>query len=294
MEHNLPKLTKDPKQNRHSNKNNIHININLSNQSDLNNNSKKEPSTNSNKNRDLSLPLINENKRIYIHKPSDFIKNKYTFLGNLANNSELLSREDKKTYHSPKFSMQDIKRKMSIENLIIGSILKDEVDSLPSLLRNLIPGFNKNKSKGKNVDANSNKNELHEKENEFYNNNNKKTINDNSNIFYLNNNNKFLRSNNINNVNYAGNRNDIRAYGLNAEQIAQRANRLVNLNFRVSSGRKRQEPFDKNIHGKYNYKEFFGDNSASEHGYQARSSGKRANNYLTSFDYLQMQGINSA
>ena len=87
----------------------------------------------------LNFPCITDNKKIFIHKPSDFTKNKYTYLGSLANNSELLSLESRKTLHSPRFSMKDIKQQINRENKIIGSILKDEVNSLPRLLKNYSP-----------------------------------------------------------------------------------------------------------------------------------------------------------
>lgn len=111
-----------------NNPNNTFNSNNLSNQA-ANTTSKKS----------VNFPSISENKKIFIHKPSDFTKNKYTYLGSLANNSEILSLENKRTYHSPRFSMNDIKQQIRRENKIIGSILKDEVDSLPRLLKNNIP-----------------------------------------------------------------------------------------------------------------------------------------------------------
>ena len=49
------------------------------------------------------------------------------------------------------------------------------------------------------------------------------------------------------------NRNDIKAYGLNAGQIAKRADRLVNLNFLVSNAKKRREPNISDFQDKINY-----------------------------------------
>jgi len=100
-----------------------------------------------NKNIPNNIPCITDYKKIYIHKPSDFLKNKYTLLGSLANNSELLSVENKRSYHSPRFSMQDINQQINRENQIIGSIIKDETDSLPSLLKNYIPTLISKKKK---------------------------------------------------------------------------------------------------------------------------------------------------
>jgi len=229
MDNKLKIINKESNENNKINKNNSHLNNN----------------TSISNSKHLNLPAINGNKRIYIHKPTDFIKNKYTFLGNLANNSELLSFENKKTYHYPKFSMQDIKRKIIIENQIIVSIIKDEVNSLPILLRNLIPSLNKIKeNQNGNLKKNKNANEY---ENYFFGNN----VNYNN---YQSNNNSNSRNSSLKrSQNENSNRNDIKAYGLNAGQIAKRADRLVNLNFLISNAKKRREPNISDFQDKINY-----------------------------------------
>lgn len=248
---------------------------NESNEDNRNNNPNNNNTINNNK-KEISLPLINENKRIYIHKPSDFIKNKYTFLGNLANNSELLSIEKKKTYHSPKFSMEDIKNKINIENQIIGSIMKDEVHSLPILLRNLIPSANKslvNKKLKKNEIEFEN-NLLKYNHKNYENNNNYHSINS-----YNNRNNGFL--NRLKNLNYDNsNKIDLKAYRINSEQIAQRADRLVNLNFMVSSGRKKRDYNAINLHNKNYYYNISGEQNIGHYNYYNKSKGGR-NNYMS-------------
>jgi len=182
--------------------------------------------------------------------------------------------------------MKDIKKHMKIENRIIDSILKDEVDKLPTLLQDLIPSMQKNKENKNsnfNLNASSSKNEC---ENEYFNYNNNNVNDSNSNNYnsYSHNNNKpnflynkFQNQNWNLNSNNIQNRNDIKAYGIDAEQIAQRANRLVNLNFLVSSGRKRRENNLGNVHSKINYNQFFMDSSSLEYVYYSKSSGKRSN-----------------
>lgn len=88
----------------------------------------------------LNQALSKEN-RIYIHKPSDFLKNKYPFFGNLSNKKDLLSMDSRKTYHSHKFNMKDFKQQMKKSNQIIKSIIESETKILPNLLKNY-PGQN--------------------------------------------------------------------------------------------------------------------------------------------------------
>lgn len=98
----------------------------------------------------LILPTIQENKKIPIHKPSDFHKTKYTLLGNLSNNSEVLFNENKRNFNSPKFSMKDIKNQIVKENMILNSIIKNEIDSLPNSLRNYMTTVNRTDDFSKN------------------------------------------------------------------------------------------------------------------------------------------------
>jgi hypothetical protein len=220
MESNINSLSN----NSNNNFNNNHNNNNITNTISHSNNANYSTKNNQN------LPCITDNKKICIHKPSDFTKNKYTFLSSLANNSEILSLDNKKTYLSPRFSMKDIKTQIKREKTIIGSILKDEVDSLPSLLKNYISAINKNK-KLNNIRRG-------------------KLINENLNGF----NNIML--NNINNINNINNHNNInlkkvsdkqlKGFYSDAEQVAPRANGLINLNFLISSPKRKNNNFARN------------------------------------------------
>lgn len=219
-----------------NNNSNILNNLNNS-QSNMNNTNYSTNILNNN------LPCITDNKKIYIHKPSDFLKNKYTFFGNVSNNSEILSLNSRKTFHSPRFSMKDIKLQIKKENAIIGSILKDEVDSLPNLLKNYLPTANKNKNF-------SLSNEKFKSENpKGFNNimlnkfqNNINSINDNLHSNY----NRFSD-------------NKVIRFNSNAEQLATKTNGIINLNFLISSPKRKNYNFGINemFNGaKINYNQF--------------------------------------
>lgn len=184
-----------------------------------------------------NLPLINSpsnnniiDKRIYIHQPSDFLKNKYTFFGNLSNNKEILSKNSRKTYHSPKFDYNDINKQMKQGNQIIGSIIKEEKDLLPNLLKNYIMNFTDKNSTVKNPDeyiSHTNHNNTKSR---------KKFKND------------FRTFSSLNNK-------DIYSYKNNLKRINQKSERLVSLNFLVSSPKKMRSNYENN---KNNYYQFLG------------------------------------
>ena len=162
-----------------------------------------------------SLPTISE-RRIFIHKPSDFIKNKYTFLGNLSNNKELLSMDSRKTYHSHKFNMKDFKKQMRQGNEILGSIIRDDTNNLPNLIKNHKINLNNRDLAAKNTYNNS-----------MYSNNTRNTKNN-------------YRANNNRNAKTFNNSNDLMSYNRyngneGLRMINQKSEKLVNLNFLVSS-----------------------------------------------------------
>jgi len=191
------------------NNSNHNINIFSNRNNSLNNNILFNSKNN------INLPCISDNKRIFIHKPSDFTKSKYTFLGCLSNKSEILNLNSRKFFNSPKFSMKDINNQIQIENKIISSILKDETKNLPSLLLSYIPNKDSNNLKKKfierekisinlndNYNSEDNKNEIMEKDLELDNSNNNNSNNlNNSNVNNSNLDNSNIDNSNINNSN---------------------------------------------------------------------------------------------
>jgi len=172
--------------------------------------SNEKEKQNENNNNESQLPAISE-KRIYIHKPSDFLKNKYTFFGNLANNKDLLSMDSRRTYHSHKFNMKDFKKQMKQGDQIIESIIKDDTKVLPNLLRNYENNhLNKDTFNSSIMNLNN-------------------TKNTSSNNYRINNSSKTFNNSNINLYNYNN--------GL--KMINQKSEKLVNLNFVVSSPKKK-------------------------------------------------------
>lgn len=256
-------------------------NNNITNKINENQNTINNPNamfnTNSNFKNNTNLPCVTDNKKIYIHKPSDFIKNKYTFLGSLANNSEILSLKNKRNYHSPRFSMKDIKLQIIRENRIIGSILKDEVDSLPNLLKNCIPNLNKNKT-----------------ENYFGTNSMEKF-----NIASPNSFNNFLINKFKNKINFNVSSNDnvdpnigskfinsckeLRGFNPNIDQGASnKVNRLINLNFLIPSPKKKNANFPSGNSGNTERMSFNKFNSINSYNYNSVSNmnSTKASNFL--------------
>lgn len=170
----------------------------------------------------IILPILNENKKIFIHKPSDFLKNKYTFLGNLSNNNELLSLENKKTYHSPKFSMRDINIQIYRGNKVIDSILKEEIDQLPSLLKNYLQ--NKSNPRTDHLFILNQEKNIKIENNSFT-----KNKEDKNYIIQQNKNRNYL----LNNPNLNNHKN------LNEDLISTKREKLVKLNFFISSPKKK-------------------------------------------------------
>jgi len=230
-----------------------------------NNNSFVNNLNNQKNSSELLLPNINENKRIFIHKPSDFVKNKYTILGNLANNSEISYKGSRKCYHSPKFSMKDINQQKYRENKIIDSILKDEIHSLPSLLKSYIPGYN-NLKDNNNINNENSKHLANESESaNSLNNIMLKKYHRNSSHKEKKNNNSF------------------------AEQIAQRSENLVNLNFLVSSVKRRKPNYISNMKNYINYNQLANGNYLRDDSFDPRSYNRNYN--FASVDYTSMNGM---
>lgn len=200
------------------------------------------------------LPIINNlnnDKRIYIHKPSDFLKNKYTFFGNFTNNRDILDKNSKKALHSPKFDLNDIKKQIQKGNEIIGSIIKEENSILPNLLKNYIINYSdKNPSlnlkTGENYNTTSN-NQLTK---------NNISISENRNIT-----NKNKYKNDLRTFTHT-NRKEIYSYKNNINNIMnQKHDRLINLNFLVSSPKKIRSNYN---HNKNNYYQFLGSHSPNK------------------------------
>jgi hypothetical protein len=163
-------------------------------------------------------------KKIFIHKPSDFLKNKYPFFGNLSNNKDFLRMDSRKTYQSHKFNMKDFKQQMKKSNRIIESIIKDGTKVLPNLLKNYHYQNNQNDNyniKSMNI---SNMNKFLYYDSKY---------NNSSNVFTKS---KYDTMNNKN--------------GLN--NINQKSDRLVNLKFFVNSP-KRKNIIDRNNPSLYPY-----------------------------------------
>lgn len=230
------------------------------NNKDINNNSTNQENNNQN------LPSISE-KRIFIHKPSDFLKNKYTFFGNLSNNRDLLSMDSRKTYHSHKFNMKDFKKQMKQGNQILGSIIRDETKILPNLLKSYEINLN-NRENNKNF----------ERHNESMNLHSSKNINNINNMYRINNSSKTFNNSNA----------DIFSYNNNLKMINQKSERLVNLNFLVSSPKKIKNNYNysnKNhyqIHGVgSNYGNKNSSSSRNTNYYQKNYNGNRGNNHYS-------------
>lgn len=276
----------------------------------------------------VQLPCITDNKRIYIHKPSDFTKNKYTFLGNLSNNSDILNFDNRKFFNSPKFSMKDIKKQLQIENKIIGSILKDEISNLPSLLRSYIPIGNNNIKKQKilekekislnnNSNVEVNKNDLIEKEidlnnsnndNSNYNNNinlnniskinNESIINNSNLVINSKNNNEIIIKEKTNNNFFSNNvlrkksNNKSIKKDNNRVNSNEKSQKLVNIHFLIKNTvKKNKNPeFDKNksLNNRKNYNIIVTSNNIKNLSFSPKLNIKKFNN--KSLDYLIYNG----
>ena len=142
---------------------------------------------NNDNNNNTTLPTISAN-RILIHKPSDFLKNKYTFLGNLANNKDLLSMDSNKTYHTHKFNMKDFKKQMKQGNEIIGSIIRDK-NNLPNLIKSYQIDLNNREIKNDRYNNSMYLQNSNNNTNDFRNNNNNrnaKTFNNSNDLMNYN------------------------------------------------------------------------------------------------------------
>ena len=205
----------------------------------LNSTEKEKQKTNSNNfsnnesNSNSNLPIINE-RRILIHQPSDFLKNKYTFFGSVSHNLKLLDKENKKTFNSPKFNLKDVKKQIAKGNEIIESIIKEDISLLPNLLKNY------------SNDYSSNENSVEKTNENYFNSQNtnvtKSKITENTYRKDFNN----IRTFNKTNETYKFN---------NMKMIKQKAEKLVNLNFLISSPKKIRANF---INHKNNYYQFLG------------------------------------
>lgn len=214
--------------------------------------SNEKEKANDNANYDSHLPSISE-KRIFIHKPSDFIKNKYTYFGNVSNNRDLLSMDSRKTYYSHKFNMKDFKKQMKQGNLILESIIKDETKIIPNLLKSYEINLNNNRDITKN----------YERVNESLHINSTKNLSNN--LYKGNNNNAKTYNNNMFH------------YNENLNMINQKSERLVNLNFLISSPKK----IKNNISSKNHYHHIYPNNGSRSlrTNYISKNSYQRANHY---------------
>jgi len=223
----------------------------------LNQNFHSEYDNNNNaNNNEPHLPLIRE-KRIFIHKPSDFTKNKYTFLGNLSNNKDLLNKDATRSFYNHKFNMKDFKEKMKHGNKVLKSIINDEGKILPNLLKD----SKINKLSIENFDAiNYNNSKNNSYRNNVYENNTK--IFNKSNNYTINYNNK----SNIMNINQKS------------------PEKLIYLNFSISS------PIRKTYYNKNNYNY----NKLNESFVRIKNSNLKQNNFIQKnyrSSYYSMDGI---
>ena len=221
------------------------------------NDSKNEENINT-----TQLPIINNDRRLIIHKPSDFLKNKYTFFGNTLN-------KDAKNYNSPKFCLKDINKQLQKGHQIVGSIIKEEKDILPNLLTNYIETYTNQQNITKlnynttsNTQVTSNNINITE------------SINMNNNKRYKNNIRTFVDTNT--------NRNDIYSYQNNTKIINPKTERLVNLKFLVSSPKKVRSNYNNN---KNNYYQFLGS--------QNKQNLRINNNLDNDYDYNPYININN-
>lgn len=228
--------------------------------------------SNSSKNwnkRQVNLPCITDNKTIYIHKPSDFFKHKYTYLGKFSNNNEILSPNNIKKYQSPKFCMEDIKEQEYKEKRIITSILKDEVKSLPSLLKNCIPEINKAKKNSVGFSDDYINFQINEKENptEMH-------------PYVLR---KYKsKGQTMRNSNYKEDKDN----NTHEDQTPNKNSRLVNLNFLITSPKKKYESMnDRN--NRISYYQFYTTNNTKSNNFHIKANSKK---YSQNGDYITIVG----
>ncbi len=192
--------------------------------------------------------------------------------------------------------MKDINEQTEIEKKIIGSILKDEIKSLPDLLRNHVLSIEKNK------DINNNFNNKYD----IYNTNsrdnyiNEMDVINNYMIKKFNGNNHNINHNIESNFNI---NKEMKGYDSQGDSISQRANKLVNLNFLVSSNKRNKS----NINYGYNYNNYGINNYNNKMSYnkylrELENDGKNSLNskYISrkydnfmNMDYINMNGNNS-
>jgi len=217
----------------------------------------------------VNLPCITDNKKIYIHKPSDFFKHKYTYLGKFSNNNEILSPDNIKKYQSPKFCMEDIKEQAYKEKRIITSILKDEVKSLPSLLKNCIPEINKNKKNNVGFGDNYINFQLYEKENPIGMHSYVLRKYKSKGQTMRHSNNKELKDNNT-----------------SEDQTPNKNSRLVNLNFLITSPKKRYESLNDG-NNRMSYYQFYTTNNSKSNNFLIKTNSKK---YSQNGDYISIVG----
>lgn len=245
-------------------------------------------------NNQTQLPLID--KRIYIHQPSDFLKNKYTLFGNLAHSKDILNKNSRKNYHSPKFDYNDINVQMQKGNKIIGSIIKEENNILPNLLKNYSVNFSDKNSTIKNTEY-SNKyqgyntttiNNLNFKKNESIKTKKKFRSDDTSarNISNMKGNMNNSR-NNLSNIN--NNKSDFYNYKNNIRMINHKSERLVNLNFLVSSPKKVKANSNYNLN-RNNYYQYIGTDTANNKLRNFKEFGYSG--YAQSPEEIMMNNVN--